>query len=535
MNKSIFISLVFIFLFDLVINSTSKIDLLQVEKKVERITYKDSIQDKIKIDQTKDSNSLFISGSLDSVSTIYFYKKDTSNIIYNGELKVPVNLDSISKLWNSGIYDSLKITLSNSIEKIFRNKSIILYESNRVTLDSLSNKNTQSIPEKHNIEIGDYAEAWIIIVLVLGLICFIIVKKINLLKKERNVLEKDFVDLKIKKENHHSEINSQKENSKKQISPLLTTNIDTIKTKVLKKIAQENTLTDEELERLMTGQEHRWVTMSHSAVGKSHSQSTPPIPCQDNSYFESLDDKWQLAIVCDGAGSAKRSHIGSKLISNNSLPFNIKREIKNQEWFKKGELPSKEEWRNIGISVLKETKKNLKSWVLNDNKQNDTHYKISDYASTVMIALYNSGGVLIANIGDGRGGYLNTLGVLKPLFTPFGGEESNGTIFITTPIWKEPIKYIQTDVINEKILAVFLLSDGMEKITFECSNLTDNVFTDANIPFKKFFLPIFLKIKTLDHKGELRLVEEWKSLLESGNVDIKNESDDKTLLISFLK
>ena len=203
MNKSIFISLVFIFLFDLVINSTSKIDLLQVEKKVERITYKDSIQDKIKIDQTKDSNSLFISGSLDSVSTIYFYKKDTSNIIYNGELKVPVNLDSISKLWNSGIYDSLKITLSNSIEKIFRNKSIILYESNRVTLDSLSNKNTQSIPEKHNIEIGDYAEAWIIIVLVLGLICFIIVKKINLLKKERNVLEKDFVDLKIKKENHH--------------------------------------------------------------------------------------------------------------------------------------------------------------------------------------------------------------------------------------------------------------------------------------------------------------------------------------------
>ena len=47
--------------------------------------------------------------------------------------------------------------------------------------------------------------------------------------------------------------------------------------------------------------------------------------------------------------------------------------------------------------------------------------------------------------------------------------------------------FIQTDVIDEKILSVFLLSDGMEKISFECSNLTDDVFVDANIPYKNFF------------------------------------------------
>jgi len=143
--------------------------------------------------------------------------------------------------------------------------------------------------------------------------------------------------------------------------------------------------------------------------------------------------------------------------------------------------------------------------------------------------------VLVANIGDGRGGYLNTSGVLKSLFTPFGGDESNGTIFITSPIWENPHKFIQTDVIDEKLLAIFLLSDGMEKITFECSNLTDDVFTDANIPFKKFFFPVLSKIKSLDSEGEEKLKDEWKSLLESGNEAIKNESDDKTLLVSFLK
>ena len=31
---------------------------------------------------------------------------------------------------------------------------------------------------------------------------------------------------------------------------------------------------------------------------------------------------------------------------------------------------------------------------------------------------------MVANIGDGRGGYLNSSGNFKGLFTPFGGDES---------------------------------------------------------------------------------------------------------------
>ena len=39
----------------------------------------------------------------------------------------------------------------------------------------------------------------------------------------------------------------------------------------------------------------------------------------------------------------------------------------------------------------------------------------------------------------------------------------------------------------------------------------------------------------LNNEGELKLIDEWKSFLESGNDAIINEGDDKTLLVSFLK
>ena len=121
-------------------------------------------------------------------------------------------------------------------------------------------------------------------------------------------------------------------------------NINKIRNELKNQIQIENTLDSDQLKMLTVGQEFRWITVAHSAIGKSHSQATPPIPCQDNHYFETLNNNWQLAIVCDGAGSAKMSHFGSKLISNNAIPYILKNTLSNLKWFKKGELPSKKEW-----------------------------------------------------------------------------------------------------------------------------------------------------------------------------------------------
>ena len=110
--------------------------------------------------------------------------------------------------------------------------------------------------------------------------------------------------------------------------------------------------------------------------------------------------------------------------------FYIKKFNNNLKWFDKGNLPTKQEWNNLGISILKKTHDDLSSLVQQKNSQTGANHSIQDYASTVIVALYNSIGILIINIGDGRGGYLNKTGEFKGLFTPYGGEESNGTITV---------------------------------------------------------------------------------------------------------
>ena len=555
-NRIIFKSVFFIFFLSININaqnnSINKFDSVKSENS--KLTIKDSVSNLINNapDSKVKFNSVnaFISKKIDSINTIFIYGKDTVNLIkndtffkYNNLLKP---IDSISRLWNNSAFDSIKVILNNSIEKIFRSNLEIIKHIDTLSADDVSNKKEPHlVKEKINDEKettnnkDGWDKSWFFIVLGFGTILFLVLKKykqlknkIDSLKNRIEGLNEEKTALKSKK---YLKSNEEKSNSFDKIENKSIGDIDKTRSTLINHIQKENTLDSSQLKRLTDFQENRWVTVAHSAIGKSHSQANPPIPCQDNHYFETLNDNWQLAIVCDGAGSAKMSHFGSKLISNNSIPSNLKNTLSNLKWFKKGHLPTKKEWDNLGVAVFKETLGNLISWVEKHNKQNNTGYSFNDFASTVMFSLYNSKGVAVANIGDGRGGYLNTSGELKPLFTPFGGDESNGTIFITSPIWENPNKFIQTDVIDEKILAIFLLSDGMEKITFECSNLTDDIFTDANIPFKKFFFPVLSKIKSLDNEGEEKLKNEWQLFIESGNDAIINESDDKTLLVSFLK
>ena len=557
MNRIILKSLLFIFFLSININaqniSINKVDSVMLENR--EFTSKDSVSNLInnKLDSKVEFNPInaFVLKNSDSINNIFIYGKDIVNLVKNDSLfkynDLLKPLDSISKLWNNSAFDSIKVILNNSFEKIFRSKSEIIKGIDTFSADDVLNKKEHLIiiekvngeKEAINKKKG-WDKSWFLIVLGFGAILILILKKYKQLKNKIHLLKNGIEVLNEEKIALHSKIKylesrEEDSNSLDKVDNKSIGDIDQTRSKLINQIQRENTLDNSQLKRLTDVQENRWVTVAHSAIGKSHSQANPPIPCQDNNYFETLNDNWQLAIVCDGAGSAKMSHFGSKLISSNSIPSNLKNALSNLKWFKKGHLPTKKEWGSLSVGVFKETLGNLISWVTESNKQNNTKFTVNDYASTVMLALYNSKGVLVANIGDGRGGYLNTSGVLKSLFTPFGGDESNGTIFITSPIWDNPHKFIQTDVIDEKLLAIFLLSDGMEKITFECSNLTDDVFTDANIPFKKFFFPVLSKIKSLDSEGEEKLKDEWKSLLESGNEAIKNESDDKTLLVSFLK
>jgi hypothetical protein len=37
-----------------------------------------------------------------------------------------------------------------------------------------------------------------------------------------------------------------------------------------------------------------WVVVDASTIGKSHLQSNPPTPCQDNHYYQTIGNGWAL-------------------------------------------------------------------------------------------------------------------------------------------------------------------------------------------------------------------------------------------------
>lgn len=483
-----------------------------------------------------DSIHEYILNSIDSIQEVYIHGSSRVNLIKTDTLfvydSILIPVDSISFYWSDNLFDSITILLDNSIKKLFANNSKI--KTNR---DSISLKYELESPKLISEKVHtpkDDKILWILTILISTGILFVVTKKYLKHKKSRNSLKEVFSSLKSQSEDLTRKPQDFK-NKTNESDNLTNKQVEEIRKKVIKSLTEQNALDNSELKELSSKKENRWVTVGHSAIGRSHSNAIPPILCQDNHHFENLNETWQLAIVCDGAGSAKMSHFGSELISKSEISNNLSEELFSYDWFKKGTLPSKKEWSTSSISILEKTYNNLSAWVEKQNKETGTAHSVNDFATTVMFVLYNSKGALVANIGDGRGGYLNDSGDFKSLFVPYGGDESNGTIFITSPIWDTPELFIQSDVVNEKILSIFLLSDGMEKITFECSNLTEEVFIDANIPFKKFFYPILSKISSLDIEGERKLIVEWKNFIENGNEAIRNESDDKTLLISFLK
>lgn len=375
-------------------------------------------------------------------------------------------------------------------------------------------------------------------ILLISLIYFVFVyirdknMKIKYLKLENSSLRSQLLN----NENQINSLKSSLENLKKgktSIDEIKTVEeINAIKSKVIAEIENENKLLKDELSILTKDCENRWITLGHSAPGSMHLKSTPSIPCQDSHYFELLENGWILSVVCDGAGSAKLSNLGSELIAKTAIPLNLKSGLSKLSWYKSNLLPSEDEWRQFVQHTFSKSLEDLKDWILKSKYNKESE---KEFATTVIISLHSSKGILTANIGDGRGGFLNNQGELKALFEPFKGDESNSTVFITSPIWEKPHNFIKSKVINEIPLSVFILSDGLEKISFSCSQMLDGIWLDPNTPYRNFFYPVLKKIKEIPKEFEFRLPDDWKNLLENGNDVIKNESDDKTMIISFLK
>lgn len=254
-----------------------------------------------------------------------------------------------------------------------------------------------------------------------------------------------------------------------------------------------------------------WHCVGTSVIGKSHIDSG--IECQDFHSYKISDDKlWAALVVCDGAGSARRSAEAANLVANFFSESLIKlSQIINNK------IPG--EWINDYViqSILDIRAK------LREVGQSDT---LAQFHTTLVASLIGPHGGFAIHIGDGAifTGNLKEDKLKKVvnldhglfISAPHNGEYANETYFITESSW---IKNIRITPIS-KCDWLMLCTDGGASLALnhDCTALRP-----------EFFVPLVSGIKSEPTSGRENFL--YKAVATEKTWALTN--DDKTLLFCF--
>ncbi len=274
-----------------------------------------------------------------------------------------------------------------------------------------------------------------------------------------------------------------------------------------------------------------WVLVGASVRGNGHIQSN--MPCQDNHKYECLGNGWGIAVVSDGAGSAKHSELGSKVVAERGV-FHFKNLIEKEGWMKNDVLPTDVEWLQKSYYTLKNIRNEVEL-VAQKNK-----VELKSLSATCLVVIYSPKGLLAVHVGDGRMGYKSTSGEWRSMMTPHKGDEANQTIFLVSDFWSIP-NYVMSGVlvpesivVREPVKAFALMSDGCENTSWKCTtmNPATGKYYDQNKPFEGFFNPLEETLLSF-HKENVPEEErkaKWYKFIESGTSGFVKEQDDKTMI-----
>ncbi|MCF1751365.1 PP2C family serine/threonine-protein phosphatase [Mariniradius sediminis] len=304
--------------------------------------------------------------------------------------------------------------------------------------------------------------------------------------------------------------------------------LDTSKNDKLREIQEKNENSAEESssQALYIG---NWIIVGGRSIGKSHRESG--LPCQDNFFLSPINENSGIAVVCDGAGSAKNSQIGSKFVSERVIEI-FGKIMETGIGLDALETISTEQWREWAKKGLYQVRLDLEDF------GNKNGYSLSSLSCTVIVVIYHPAGILVTHIGDGRAGYLSPEKGWLPLIRPYKGEEANETAFITSKIWNEQDidSFLEAEVFQEEYSAFTLMSDGCETHSYSCSIFDSNTnsWSDPNLPFSKFFDPLINGIKEMKKAGLTpeEIGSKWTDFLISGTNGLASEPDDKTLILA---
>ncbi len=251
-----------------------------------------------------------------------------------------------------------------------------------------------------------------------------------------------------------------------------------------------------------------WRIAAACEIGTSHLNSG--LPCQDSATQEIIDAEEGpilLAVVCDGAGSAAFSDIGSQLAAATIIE-------KVGAYFAEGG-----QLNDIDRDVMT-------GWVLNAAdrliaKANEDGNIPKDYSCTMLIAIAGAEGAVFAQIGDGA--IVVSHGEADGwswVFWPQHGEYANQTVFILSANATESLAFTSEP---RRIDEIAIFSDGIERMVLHAETKAVN---DA------FFNEMFVPVRASRANGlDPHLSCQLRAYLGSPPVNART-NDDKTLVMA---
>lgn len=231
---------------------------------------------------------------------------------------------------------------------------------------------------------------------------------------------------------------------------------------------------------------------SFKTIGEDHIKRDEP--CQDAAiHFQK--NNFYLIAVSDGAGSAKHSELGSRML------LTLLAELFSFEnWDKTYSLD------NVKILV----KKSIDSF-RTESAALKRGSKLGDYACTLVGVLGSKGGKYISfHIGDGAIISIEESNA-KLVSNPENGEYANETYFVTSSNWEEHLRFGSGDIEKGTVM---VMTDGVTPFA---------IAKDG--PFEDFLRPLVNFITTNDDETVAKALEQTLSGPKASSIC----KDDKAL------
>jgi len=252
----------------------------------------------------------------------------------------------------------------------------------------------------------------------------------------------------------------------------------------------------------------KWRAVAASAIGTSHSKSQAP--CQDYSKIEILSDSdgrsVLVIVVSDGAGSAKKADVGSRLICENFEGFVAAHFSKG---YKVADINSE-----VAKDWITQTRNALDAWARQENEN------IKDYAGTLLAAVLGDSESVFIHLGDGAIVVADETIEWTWVTWPQRGEFANTTYFLTDESSSEKV---EISIINRRIDEVAIFTDGIEPLVLHYSSKT------VHSPFFDQMFPIVRQSEVDGYNGDLS--KSLVAYLGSPHV-CERTDDDKTLVLA---